>query len=108
MKADKRHQLQRNALADGVGRLVQGMRSSPTSRSTLAWVFVVLAVVVVVIWQYAAHATQAQYSALWSDVNAASHDAFDDLDSVLDRLRHVAGENQGTFPARSARFEFAR
>jgi hypothetical protein len=104
MKADKRHQLQRNALADGVGRLVQGMRSSPTSRSTLAWVFVVLAIVVVVIWQYAAHATQAQYSALWSDVNAASHDAVDGLD----RLRQVAGENQGTFPARSARFEFAR
>src|SRR5467141_1199458 len=101
MKADKRHQLQRNALADGVGRLVQGMRSSPTSRSTLAWVFVVLAVAAVVIWQYSAHAMQAQYSALWTDVNVASHDAVNGREKLL----QVGDENRGTFPARSARFE---
>ena len=42
MKAEKRHQLQRNVLADQMGRLLQGMRSSSNTASGLVWTFVIL------------------------------------------------------------------
>jgi hypothetical protein len=104
MKAEKRHQLQRNALADGVGRLVQGMRSAPTTRSTMIWIFVVLAVAAVVVWQYGAHATQVKYSALWTTLD---NDLRDPLTGPS-KLQQFSGENRGTIPARSARFQLAR
>ena len=99
MKAEKRHQLQRNALADGVGRLLQGMKSAPTTRSTLAWVFVILTVGTVVVWQYGAFATQAHYSALWTQVDSASRD----LASGGEKLRQLGEENRDSLPGRSAR-----
>ena len=42
MKAEKRHQLQRNALADRMGRLFETMKSSPRSSSTLVWAFIIV------------------------------------------------------------------
>jgi hypothetical protein len=104
MKAEKRHQLQRNALADGVGRLLQGMKSGPTKRSTLIWVLVVLALGTIVLWQYGAHATLTQYSELWSEVNKDSHNTSTDLK----KLQEFANANQANFPGRTARFEVTR
>jgi len=104
MKAEKRHQLQRNALADSVGRLVQGMRSAPTTRSTMIWVFVVLAVAAVVVWQYGAHAKQVKSSALWTEVD---NDLRDPLTGP-GKLQQFSEDNRGTLPARSARFQLAR
>ena len=104
MKAEKRHQLQRNALADGVGRLVQSVRSGPTTRSTMIWVFVILTLAAVVLWQYGAHATQVRYSQLWTAVDNASRDP----NTGPSKLLQIGDQNSGTIPGRSALFQVAR
>ena len=47
MKAEHRKELETNALADRVGRVVQGMKQKPQKR-TMLWVVLALAIVVVV------------------------------------------------------------
>ena len=104
MKAEKRHQLQRNVLADSVGRLVQGMRSAPTTRSTLIWVFVVLAVAAVGVWRYGVYASQMKYSELWTAIDNDLRDPF----MGASKLQQFSEDNRGTIPARSAQFQLAR
>lgn len=104
MKAEKRHQLQTNVLADSVGRLLQGMKSAPRTRSTLVWVFVVLAVGTIILWRYGVYASLGHYSALWSEVDNASRDP----QNGPSKLVQIGDENRGTLPGRTARFEVAR
>jgi hypothetical protein len=104
MKAEKRHQLQTNVLADSVGRLLQGMKSAPRTRSTIIWVFVVLAIGTIILWQYGAHASLAHYSALWTEEDSALRNPNSGLSSLI----RIGDENRGTMPGRSARFQVAR
>jgi hypothetical protein len=104
MKAEHRHQLHTNVLADRMGRLVQGMKSAPKSTSMLVWVFVVLALATFAVWQYAGSATMRDRSALWASVDAATHNPA----GGLSELQLVEARNPGTIPGRSARFQRAR
>jgi hypothetical protein len=104
MKAEHRHQLQTNVLADRMGRLLQGMKSAPKSTSTLIWLFVLLALATFAVWKYAASATVRDRSDLWTRLDEATHGPA----SGTDKLQAIETGNPGTIPARAARFELAR
>jgi tetratricopeptide (TPR) repeat protein len=105
MKAEHRHQLQTNELADRMGRFLQGMKSAPKTTSTLLWVFVLLALAVIAVWQYAANATVKDRSALWTSVDDATHNP---TTAGLDGLEVIESKNPGTLAGRAAGFELAR
>jgi hypothetical protein len=104
MKAEHRHQLHTNALADRMGRLLQGMRSAPKSTSTLIWVFILLALATFAVWQYALNATAKERSALWTGVDQATHSSA----ASPSGLQTIERDNPGTIPARTAGFAQAR
>jgi hypothetical protein len=104
MKAQHRHDLHTNILADRVGRLLQGMKSTPKSTSMLVWVLVLLSFGTFAVWQYWGHATETQHSAVWTEVDEATHDPR----ASLDRLQSISAEHRGTIAARTADFELAR
>jgi hypothetical protein len=104
MKAEHRHQLHTNALADRMGRFLQGMKSAPKSTSTLVWVFAILIVGTYGVWQYALSATAKGRSALWTSVDEATRNP----SNFLGALERIESENPGSIAARSARFQLAR
>jgi hypothetical protein len=104
MKAEHRHQLHTNILADRVGRLFQGMKSAPKSTSALVWVLVLLSFGTLAIWRYWSHASEANSSALWTEVDVATHDPR----AGLRDLQNIGNQNPGTIPGRTADFELAR
>jgi hypothetical protein len=97
MKAEQRHQLHTNALADRMGRLVQGMKKSPRSNAAVIWVIGAIAVVTLAGW-YVARGTGG-WSAEWVKL---------DGDNDLTSLEAIAQESKGSIPARTARFQKAR
>jgi hypothetical protein len=105
MKAEHRHQLQTNVLADQMGRLYQNMKSPGQTSSVLGWTLGGLLIVAVVAWQYLAGTALTDGSALWLNADAATHD---DPSSMLRRLEILADDSHGTLAGRTARFEVAR
>jgi hypothetical protein len=103
MKAEHRHQLHTNALADRMGRLFQGMRSAPKSTSILAWVFVFLVLATYAVWQYTASATTRDRSDLWTKLADATHSPT----ASTGELQAIAKNYPGTIAARTAQFELA-
>jgi hypothetical protein len=103
MKAEHRHHLHTNVLADRMGRLLHGMKSAPKSTSTLVWVFIVVILGTFLVWQYAASATRDR-SALWTNLDEATHDT----GNGPGRLQTLERVNPGTIAARTAGFELAR
>jgi tetratricopeptide (TPR) repeat protein len=104
MKAQHRHDLQTNILADRVGRLLQGMKSTPKSTSMLVWVLVLLSFGTFAVWQYWGHATETQHSAIWTEVDEATHDPR----ASLSKLQSIGTEHPGSIAGRTATFELAR
>jgi hypothetical protein len=104
MKAQHRHELQTNILADRMGRLLQGMRTAPNSTSILVWVFVILALGTYALWQYQASASQTQRSEQWTKVDTGTHEA-EDGTKTLDTL---GKEHSGSIAGRTANFTLAR
>jgi hypothetical protein len=104
MKAQQRHQLHTNVLADRVGRFLNEMKSTRKTTSTVVWSLVLVALASLGVWQYAAHATQTQSSALWSELDEATHDPL----SGQRELATLADSNPGSFAGRTARFQMAR
>jgi hypothetical protein len=104
MKAEHRHQLQTNALADRMGRLLQGMKSAPKSTSTLVWVFALLVLATFAVWQYAVSSTGRERSALWTSVDEATRNPT----AGSEALRNISNENPGSIAGRAARFQLAR
>ncbi|HLN30723.1 MAG TPA: hypothetical protein VK395_23485 [Gemmataceae bacterium] len=104
MKAEQRHQLHTNALADHLGRFLQGMKSSHGATSPLIWVFIVLTVGTFVVWQYFGYAAQVDASTKWVEVDAAQQDPL--LGSG--RLSRLYDEAPNTIAGRTAGFDFPR
>jgi hypothetical protein len=104
MKAEHRHQLHTNALADRMGRFLQGMKSAPKTTSTLVWVFALLVLATFAVWQYAMSATGRERSALWTSVDEATRNPGEGVSA----LQRINSENPGSIAARSARFQLAR
>jgi hypothetical protein len=104
MKAEHRHQLHKNLLADRMGRLVESMKSTPKTTSALVWTLVLLSLGTLAVWQYWGHATQVDSSARWTDVDAATHDPR----GGTEKLQYISKNYPGTLAARTAEFQTAR
>jgi hypothetical protein len=98
MKAEYRHQLQTNALADHVGRLVQGIKSGPKSTQTAGWIFAVLAVGTAIGW-YVLGSVAGNQSEVWTQLGRAQ---------TPQSFQQIADQHPGTLPARTAQFARAR
>jgi hypothetical protein len=104
MKAQQRHQLHTNLLADRLGRFLKDMKSTRQTTSAVVWFMVLVALAAVVVWQYAVHASQAESSALWTEVDEATHNPL----SGEQQLSSLAENSPGSFAGRTARFQLAR
>jgi hypothetical protein len=110
MKAEHRHQLQTNLLADRMGRLVRGVKTSPTSTSPLVWAFAVLTLAVIIIWQISASSSSADAAAQWAKLDEALQlpiTTQDDAKKYDETMREVEKE-EGTIASRTAMFQRAR
>jgi tetratricopeptide (TPR) repeat protein len=101
MKAEKRKELQTNFLADRMGRLLQGVRTGPQSKSSAAvWVLTILSIGTLLLWYVAG--ARSNRSPLWVKFEE------DALRGDRENLRQLARDNPGTLAARAARFQRAR
>jgi hypothetical protein len=97
MKAEHRRELNTNALADHMGRLVQGMKQPTEAGSLVLWVIGAVALLSIGGWYV--FSGPASWAGYWMQ--------FDDAPNA-ERLSEVASASQGTMPARAARFQKAR
>src|SRR5262249_39100901 len=100
MKAEHRKELQTNALADRLGRMLQGMKSRPQAAPVIFWVVAGLLVVGIVgtIWYL-----RARSSTRYSQALAAVDDTTD-----LEELQKIAADNKHSLPGRLALLKIAR
>lgn len=96
MKAQHRHELRTNALADGMGRLIQGIRERPKSSAAALWIIAGLALATALVWYFAGAGSS---SAEWIQLDGVSDIA---------QLDRIARESPGSAAARAARFQKAR
>ncbi len=98
MKAEHRHQLHTNALADYVGRFVENLRNAPSSRrTTAAWILGGLLVIAVGGWVWAHRI--GSWSSDWVRLDGETDPT---------TLQAIATDASGTIPGRTARFQEAR
>lgn len=97
MKAEHRHELKTNVLADSMGRLVQNFRGGPRRNSTIIWLLGILAVATAGAWYLSTG--NAGWSGLWMKL---------DSESRVQELDDIIKAGPGTLPARTARFQKAR
>ncbi len=103
MKAEHRHRLEQNALADRVGRVVQSVKASPATQSLALWLGVAAVVIVIIAWQLFRSASSMESSALWRNLDAATLGA----DDYLHQLESLREEHPGTMAGTSASFQLA-
>jgi hypothetical protein len=113
MKAEHRHELKTNALADTLGRMLQGFKTGPSRRGLLLTGLVVLIVVAVAVVYFVWRTGRETQSALWLKVDEAQaklDDATnnDDIETDLSDFTKLADQHPGTTQARVLRFDRAR
>lgn len=106
MKAAHRKELQTNALADRMGRLIETLKSGPKSTSVVAWLFVFVALVAVVGWRYLGGSNPETESSRWLSLGTATH--LPDPSSASKGLDEIQAEERGSMQARAARVQLAR
>lgn len=104
MKAEHRKELHTNALADRMGRLMQGVKSGRKPTSIVLWVIILLAVGIVILW-YSSGGPNPARSQLWVRLQ---QDIDQDNPESLADLKKIADENPGTTVGRLAQFQRAR
>jgi hypothetical protein len=97
MKAQHRHELQTNALADRMGKLIQGVTKGPPSNRTIGTGIVILAVVVAGLWYFSSGSTG--WAVYWRELDGQTDP---------EMLKGIADKAAGTMPGRTARFQRAR
>jgi hypothetical protein len=102
MKAEHRKELQTNFLADRLGKWLQAVKTGPkpSSTSLVGWVFVLVAVGLIVGWVWYSRQAREDRSQLWL--------ALDQDFDLPSKLETLSQKNQGTEPALIARFQVAR
>lgn len=104
MKAEHRHQLHTNALADSVGRMVQGMKTAPKSTSLVIWLGIGALVVILVAWQVYRTTAAERTSAEWLKLDEATEATLNKEGPYI----QVAQDYPGSMVSRSAQFQVAR
>src|SRR5437868_2098143 len=104
MKAAHRKELQTNALADKMGRLVENVKAGPKSASAVGWVLVLLPLLVFVVWWYFTRTSWEDDSTRWMTLRAVTSDPA----GIGSKLEEFAQADRGTVQARIARFQLAR
>jgi hypothetical protein len=99
MKAEHRKELERNALRERMGQVVDTIKSGPKRGSILLWGGLLAVVGIYFAWTYYSKASLAKQSARWTKLDMVTNPA---------ELEAFINENKGTQPARAARFEDAR
>jgi hypothetical protein len=97
MKAEHRKELQTNALADRMGRLLQRMKA-PKKKSVLIWVLVLAVIVVAGIWYYSYRARTINRIEQWFQLSLAGDPP---------ELNRIAETYKTTEQANLARFQLA-
>jgi hypothetical protein len=101
MKAEHRKELQTNALADRLGKAIQGIKEGP-SRGTVLFIGVIAAAILLYgAFRYFANSSEAANSARWLLLDEISSTA--QLDSFVKEK-----DVQDTMPGRVGRFQLAR
>jgi hypothetical protein len=102
MKAEHRKELQTNFLADRLGKWMQALKTGPkpSSTSLAGWVFVLVAVGLIVGWMLYSRKAREDRSQLWL--------ALEQDYELPAKLEDLSQKNQGTEPALVARFQVAR
>jgi len=114
MKAEHRHELKTNALADTMARVVQAVKTGPSRNVLLIWGGVIGLAVILAVTGYSVWRDRAKTrSELWVKVDDAERrlDAAatpDDVQAALDDFKKLANDNAGTLAARVLRFDRAR
>jgi hypothetical protein len=104
MKAEQRHRLETNSLADRMGRVVETVRSAPATQSLALWLGIIVVLIVIIAWQFFRSAGHAETSALWRTLDAGTRDTGDFPQS----LQSLVDDHPGTTVATSAGFQLAR
>lgn len=107
MKAEHRKELQTNLLADRMGRLVQGLRTGPSSVTGVGWVIGVLAVLTVGGWYWAA-GNRDHLSEQWVKLDNPGIGLLGDQGGSVLTYDEIARNHPGTVAGRTARFQTAR
>src|SRR4051812_34293286 len=106
MKAEHRKELETNALASGMGRMIRGMRERPKRRSVLVWVLALVVLVGLGAWYWFWAAGKQTASDNWAMVDLATRpEVF--LGMGFDTRSGESQEPVKTPVGRVARFEFA-
>ncbi len=113
MKAEHRHELKTNALADSLSRLLQNLKTGPSRHGLLLTGVVAGALIVVIIGYFVWRSGREAQSALWVKLDEAQgkiDDATnnDEIETDLNDLTKLADQNAGTPQARVLRFDRAR
>lgn len=98
MKAEHRKELETNALADWMGRVIGTLRSGSKNTYLVTGLVVLIAAALIGGW-YLIRTSRTTTSALWLKLDSVSTPA---------ELDQLAKDNRGTMVARAARFEEAR
>lgn len=104
MKAEHRHQLHTNALADSLGRMVKGMKTAPKSTSLAIWLGIGALVVILVAWQVYRITASERVSTEWLKLDEATQAMLNTEGSYV----RVVDDYPGSMASRSARFQIAR
>ncbi len=107
MKAEHRKELQTNALADRMGRVIQRMKTRPNRSSVLTWILVGVLAVAVAIFLWSRSRSRATLAEAWFSVDEEAQNVLRSLaQSKLQVLSELENERQ-TNPVIATRFQGA-
>jgi hypothetical protein len=101
MKAEHRRELQTNALADRLGRMLQTVKTPPKKRSLFYWILALAAIVVVVGYWWIQSRRATEQARLWDVFQRHDMSAQD----IMERRSLLEGQN--TPQGRAERFQLA-
>jgi tetratricopeptide (TPR) repeat protein len=112
MKAEHRHELKTNALAETLNRALHGLKAGPSRHSLLIGVVAVVVAVVVVTGFFIWKGQKEGRSALWEKYGVAQgtldNAGTDDLPGALTKFKELSDQNPHTLPGAAANFDRAR
>jgi hypothetical protein len=116
MKAEHRKELRTNALADRIGRFIQGVKTRTQANYLMIWGTLAVVVAGFVIWYFINRSNKNARSELWVELDSVAVPAstmpidkdHDPYKKRVSELEDIIENHKGTKQALIARFELAR